>query len=214
VRAALARALLSLASCCLGESRRGWALAMQAELDAATAAGRPLAFAAGCLIAAWREMPRHSEGRLALANNALALGLLVPMAGLQFASAAGFPLPFWRGGGFYQGPVPGSVQDLYLYDAFAGAVPTLLGLSLFLCLLQLRFAWLLLERDWRGVVRIGALIAASVAALAIFTGVLFLDGQAAALQASALAVDLLAALALAQWQGRAVLPAGRWGDDR
>jgi hypothetical protein len=210
LKRALARALLALAACCLGESRRSWALAMHGELEAAIAAGRPLAFAAGCVVAAWREMPRHAEGRFVLASNALALGLLVPLAGLQLASAAGLPFPFWGGGAFYSGPAAGSVQDLYLYEAFAGAAPSLLGLSLFLSVLQLRFAWLLLDGDWDGVARIGSKIAASAAALAIFTGVLFLDGKALALHSGVLAIDLIAALAATRWRRR-IFPAARYG---
>lgn len=208
MRAAVARALLSLAVGCLGESRRDWGRAMHGELEAALRAGRPIAFAAGCVIAACRDMPGHAEGRFLLANNALSLGLLVPMAGLQFAVAAGLPSPFCAAGGLYGGPVPGSVQDLYFGDAVAGAAPSLLGLSLFLCVLQLRFAWLLLEGDWMGVARMGSLIAGSTAALAIFTAVLFLDGQPAALQAGALAIDLAAAVASARWHGR-IFPAAR-----
>src|ERR1700712_3452057 len=77
--AVAARAVMSLATCCLGEDRREWALAMQGEFEVAAEKGEPLAFAAGCLIAAWGEMPKHEEGRLVLANYTLALGLLIPM---------------------------------------------------------------------------------------------------------------------------------------
>ena len=90
----LATAVMSLARRCLGENRREWALAMQGEFDAAIADDRPLAFAVGCLIAAWREMPAQGQGRFVLANYALALGLLVPTAGLQFAFVVGLPRSF------------------------------------------------------------------------------------------------------------------------
>lgn len=199
MRAILARALLSLAASCLGESRRGWADAMQGELEAAIEGGKPLTFAAGCVAAALREMPRHGEGRFVLGSHALSFGLLVPIAGLQLALAWGLPSPFSGPDAFYAGPAPGSAQNLYFVEAFGGAAPSLLGLSLFLGVLQLRFAWLLLERDWSGVARIASLMAGSTAALAIFSGVLFLDGRAAALQAAALAIDLAAALASARW---------------
>jgi len=89
--AAVSRALMALAICCLGESRREWALAMRGEFEAAIEEREPLAFAAGCLIAAWREMPKHAEGRLVLANHALALGLLVPVAVFQFACRSAHP---------------------------------------------------------------------------------------------------------------------------
>src|SRR5687767_920672 len=65
---AFARALMSLAASCFGETRHEWGLAMQAEFEAANEDRKPLRFAAGCLIAAWREMPHHAHGRLILAN--------------------------------------------------------------------------------------------------------------------------------------------------
>ena len=52
--AAISRAVMALAICCLGESRREWGLAMQAEFDEALADGKPFAFAIGCLLAAFR----------------------------------------------------------------------------------------------------------------------------------------------------------------
>lgn len=204
--AALARTLLSLATCCLGESRRNWALAMQGELEAAIEGGKPLAFAIGCVIAAWREMPRFPEGRFVLANNALALGILLPMAGLQLASGAGLSSAFSGLDGFYGGPVLGSVQDLYFRKAYMGAIPSLLGLSLLLWVLQLRFSWLLLEGDWLRLARVGSLIAGATVTLVIFTGVLFLDGRGAVLQASTLVIDFVVAFASARWHGR-IFPA-------
>ena len=85
--AALSRAVMSLAICCLGESRREWALAMQAEFEAATAEGEAFAFATGCLIAAWCEMPKHAEGRLVLANYALARANADPGTGFPAKAA-------------------------------------------------------------------------------------------------------------------------------
>ena len=43
--APVSRAVMSLAICCMGESRREWALAMQAEFEAAIGKGERFAFA-------------------------------------------------------------------------------------------------------------------------------------------------------------------------
>ncbi|WP_420137327.1 hypothetical protein [Sphingomonas sp.] len=90
--AALARALMQLAICCLGQSRREWANAMRAEFDAVEQTGNALTFAAGCLIAAWREAPRHAEGRIGIATHLFALGVLIPIAFVQFAYVIGLTM--------------------------------------------------------------------------------------------------------------------------
>jgi hypothetical protein len=198
----LATAVMSLAGRCLGENRREWALAMQGEFDAAIADGRPLAFAVGCLIAAWREMPTQGQGRFVLANYALALGLLVPTAGLQFAFVVGLPRSFLGQGGLYTLLAPGSAGDPYLADAHASAIPTLLLLWVLLGAGHLRIAWVLLERDWSRVISTAALTVAVSATLVIFTGVLLLDDAAVALQAALLAMELSAIFASARWHAR------------
>ena len=190
---------MSLAVCCLGESRREWALAMQGEFEAAIEDGRPLAFAAGCLIAAWREMPTQEQGRFVLANYALALGLLVPTAGLQFACVIGFPRSYLGQAGLYALLAPGSARDPYLADAHAAAIPTLLLLWVLLGVGHLRIAWVLLERDWSRVISTAALTVAVSATLVIFTGVLLLDDAAVGLQAVLLAMELSAIFASARW---------------
>jgi len=87
MKLAFARAMMALAAHGLGEARRPWGVAMLAEFDAAADAGQPLRFAAGCLIAAIRELPRQEEGRFALASYALALGVMLPMASVQLGAA-------------------------------------------------------------------------------------------------------------------------------
>ena len=200
--APLARAIMAVAAACLGEGRRDWARAMEAELHAAIDEGRPLAFAAGCLIAAWCEMPRHEEGRFVLANYALALGLIIPMAALQFACAAGLPLMVQTPGGFYGVPTANGVQQLYLSSAYPSAEPALLGLWLLLGLLQLRLAWVLLDGDWPGVIRIGCLSTAATATLMIFYAVMLLPDTGTMLQAAALPVELATVLVSARWHSR------------
>ncbi len=84
---------MALAVRSLGEHRIAWAQAMAAEFKAAEEDGRPLRFALGCLIGAWRMMPAHAEGRFVLASYALSLGVLIPVAAmLALAAAFGFPL--------------------------------------------------------------------------------------------------------------------------
>jgi hypothetical protein len=90
--AKLARLVLALAVQTLGTHRRPWAQAMRAEFDMAQADGTALRFACGCLLAAWRTLPCHSEGRFTLASYALCLVLLLPMgAMLAMAALSGFP---------------------------------------------------------------------------------------------------------------------------
>jgi hypothetical protein len=163
---------------------------MEGEFEAAIEDGKPLAFATGCLIAAWREMPKQAEGRLVLANYALALGLLIPMAVLQFMQAVGVTLTI------------GDNQNPYLAWSQLTAAPILLILWLLLGIGHLRLAWVLVERDWSGVMRVGALIGAAMVTLFLFMGVLFLDIDALLSQVAALAFELTAILATARGQAR------------
>jgi len=204
---AVAKALMSLATCCLGESRRDWAFAMQGEFDAAIEEGCPLTFAAGCLIAAWREMPRQAEGRLVLANYALALGLLLPMAVLQFTHAIGVILLFIGQVGPGGLLSSGGTQNPYLVWSQLSAAPILLMLWLLLGVGHLRLAWVLVDRDWSSVVKVGALIGAATVTLFTFMGVLFLDVGSLISHAAALAFEFAAIIAAARGQARLVLAA-------
>lgn len=196
----LARPLMTLAECCLGTGRREWALAMRSEFDMAVAAGKPLAFASGCLLAAVREMPRHEEGRFVLTNHLLTLGLLIPIAGLQLLCAVGAAFP--KGGALYAVAQAGSTQAAYQADAYRAAVPLLLGLWLIMCVGHLRLAWAMLESDWQRVIRIGSLISAGAVTLLIFTGVLLVGDARELLQVGILPIELAAIAALARWQTR------------
>jgi hypothetical protein len=209
--APVSRALMSLAMCCMGESRREWALAMQAEFEVAAAEGEPFAFATGCLIAAWCEMPKHAEGRLVLANYTLALGLLIPMAVLQFAVALGSSLVFIGGVASSGATLGGTAQSPALPLLQFCAAPCLLALWPLLGIAHLRLAWVLVDRDWTRVVKVSALIGATLATLFILTvGALVLDVtlvmlEAAALvmlQAAAMAIELTAVTAVARRHAR------------
>jgi len=196
--AALARALMALACRCLGASRRDWALAMQAEFEAAREDGRPLAFALGCLIAAGRELPAHEEGRFAIASHVLALALILPVSALLLSGLLGaFPhssLSLDEAGGHI--PI--------LNEANLSAVPALTVLLTVLVASHLRVAWLVLERDWAGVAAVAALVTAATVTLALFTGVVFGSCAVSPSLAAALAAELIALSALARWHARSL----------
>lgn len=196
---ALSQALMQLATCSLGQSRREWALAMQVEFEAATKDQRPMAFALGCLLAAWRELPRHSEGRFGLASHAIALGLLMPVALLQFAWAIGLST---GQGGLYNVLPAGGSQNPLLASSQLGAMPALLLMWLMLGTGHLRLAWLLLERDWTRVTKAGALIAAGTLTLFLFMELLLFDAGAVLLLAALVAIETMFLLALARWHER------------
>lgn len=204
---AAARAMMSLATCCLGEDRREWALAMEGEFEVAAEKGEGLTFAAGCLVAAWGEMPKHEEGRLVLASYTLALGVLIPMALLQFACAIGLPNVLTGQSGSYRMLSEGGAQGPFLADAQLTALPILLVMWLLLGLGHLRLAWVLVERDWARITSVGAAIAAATVTLFIFTEMLFLDAASLTPQAAAFAIEFSFILVVARWQAR-IFPDG------
>lgn len=197
--ATLSRTLVALAARSLGARRRVWAEAMESELDVAIADGRPLAFAMGCLVAAWRELPALPEGRLAVAAHALAIGLIVPFAGLSLWSGLlGYPyLAFGHVGisGFIAGQ---SDQVPLLVVGEWGMAPALTLLVLLQSAGQLLLAWFLLERDWARVAAIGCLNAASLATLLVTTSLLDIIDASILLPLAALITEMLAVLALAR----------------
>ena len=174
---------------------------MQAEFEAAVDDGKPLVFAAGCLVAAWREMVNYGEGRLVFANYALVLGLLLPMAALQFQQVIGLSM-FPGGTPPHAMLVAGAGQNLYLVSAQNSAVPVLLMLWLLLGLAHLCLAWVLVDWDWARAVKFGALIGAIMITLFLFMGVLMLDMSPLIAQAAELGIELAAILATARWYGR------------
>lgn len=196
----LARIVMTLAIHCLGDARRAWALAMQGEFETAVEARKPLSFAAGCLVAACRDMPSHEEGRFVLAKHGLALFVLIPIASLELLCAAGAAFP--QGSMLYDLPSLSTVQTPYLVECYLAAIPLLLGLWLLLGVLHVRLAWVLLDGDWPQVIAIGSMIGGGAATLMLFSSVLALDDPRTLLQASALAIELTAIMSLARWQGR------------
>ncbi|MDP9423137.1 MAG: hypothetical protein M3Q19_09940 [Pseudomonadota bacterium] len=173
---------------------------MKAELEVAIEDGRPVAFAMGCVLAAWRELPAHPEGRFTLASHLLAIGLIVPIAALLlWCGLLGYPyLAFGEIGiwGFLAG---NSDQILLLHDGNRAIAPALTLLVLIVAVSQLLLAWFVLERDWERVVAIGRFNAATLTTFAIVTSLVPLKGTSIFLPGAGLAAEMLAVLALAQW---------------
>ncbi|WP_294320050.1 hypothetical protein [uncultured Sphingomonas sp.] len=195
---ALARLLMALATCWLGEARRDWAQAMRAEYFEAADAGEALGFAAGCLSSAARTMLGEAEGRFAVAAHVLAVGVLVPMAGLLLVSAAlGFPyLAFEEvgvgvlGSGWPQGAVNVGNRN---------GVPLLVLLTGVTGIGHVAIAWALLERDWERVTRYARIGAAMLATTFAFSGVLFLYSPCALPQLTIVCGELVLVWLAVRW---------------
>ena len=207
MRSAVSRALLSLASRSLGSDRRTWAMAMEAEFEAAVDDRRPFLFALGCLFAAWREIGKHSEGRLIVATYALALGVLIPMAALQFQQAIGF-LSSAEGPPFGN-PSASDGPNLYLIWSQNSAIPVLLITWLLLGMAHLFLAWMLVEGDWPRIVKCGTLIGAAMITLSLFMGVLMLDLSSLRAQVAELAIEFVAVVSISRWHTRVLAAASR-----
>jgi hypothetical protein len=190
----VSRAVMSLAGRCFGTERQEWGLAMQAEFEAAVDDGKPFVFAVGCLIAAWREMVSQGEGRLVLVNYALALGLLLPMAELQFEQAIRAASP--------EGMIAAVAGNPYLLWSQNSAVPVLLILWLLLGTAHLCLAWVLVDWDWPRVIKFGALIGAIMITLFLFMGVLLLDLSPLISQVAKSGIALAAIVVAAWWHAR------------
>lgn len=203
MKTTVSRAIMALAVSCIGEHRREWALAMQVEFETAAAEGKPLLFAIGCLMAALRELVTHEEGRFVLTNYALALGLMIPMAALQIGCAVlGLPYLYAEQDGLRGALAAGGAPEIAMRSVYQAAVPSLALLLLLLGVGHLRIAWVMLERDWSRVTRMGTLTLAAAATLVIFMGALFLDGTQALLQAAVLAIELATVSMVARWHAQ------------
>ncbi len=201
--AALARLLMALAVHSLGDHRRQWALAIQVEFESAREDGKSLSFALGCLLAACRDLPAHESGRFAIASNLLAYIVIVPAAALMVASVlTGLPEAYFAHAGA-TGPLSADVSSgPELNEGNRFVLPSLALLLLLLAVLNLRIAWLALDRDWARVVGVAALSAATTATMIIVSAVAFFDHAAAIAHAGLLAIELAALLALGRWDTR------------
>lgn len=201
MKTSIARAMVTLASACMEEKHSEWGLAMQAELEEAIAAGKPLRFAVGCLAASLRRMPVHNEGRFSLTAHAFALGLLIPVAALQTGLALfGFPHSLARGSALTSG------QNALLGGMYHATIPLLVVLMLVLAIGHLGMAWLLLNRDWQRVVKAGALTLSTMIAIVTFMSVLNLEVGLALLQCAILMVELAVLGGLASWHADLLQP--------
>lgn len=199
----LSRALVALASLSMPAHRRHWGEAMEAELEAAVDDGRPLAFALGCLAAAWRALPGFPQGRHCLASHAVAIGLVLPLAVWSlWTGLLGYPyLGFGRAGiaGFLAGR---SEQVPLLVDGEWSMAPALTLLVFALAAGQALLAWFLLERDWDRVAAIVRFNAATLTTLLIACALLAIADAALLLPVAVLAGETLVVLALEQWHRR------------
>ena len=207
MKVAVSRALLALASRSLGSDRRTWAMAMEAEFEAAVEDRRPFLFALGCLFAAWREIGKHSEGRLIVATYALALGVLIPMAAMQFRQAVGFLSSV--DGPPFGNPSASDGPNLYLIWSQNSAIPVLLITWLLLGMAHLFLAWMLVEGDWPRIVKCGTLIGAAMITLSLFMGVLMLDLSSLRAQVAELAIEFVAVVSISRWHARVLADASR-----
>jgi hypothetical protein len=205
--ARLAQTILAFVGRTLGPRNAIWAHAMLAELDDALEDGRELRFAFGCLLAAWRELPRLSDGRLVIMSYAVAIGLIVPLAGLWLAlGVLGFPyLAFGHVGisGFIAGR---SDQIPVLLVGEWALAPALTLVVLLQSGGQLLLAWFLLDRNWTRVAAVARFNAATLTSLVIVTSMLAVTRTGILFGIAALITETLAVLALAWWHDH--LPEG------
>jgi hypothetical protein len=198
----LARAIITLAEACLGDHRREWAQAMHAEFEIAIRDGKPLLFAAGCLVSALREMPMQAEGRFTLTSHAVALALLPLSALLLLGTASGFPfLPSGYTGisGWLSGSGEG-FRLLLLTPWNHGFAPVLVPMIWVLAAGHLLMPWFILEKDWTRLGMLARVNSAATVTLLLFTGIVFLDVTFMLLSVVGLAAELLAIWLLYRWQ--------------
>ncbi len=187
----LSRAIMAIATACMGEDRRAWSQAMNAEFHAAAAEGQALSFATGCLVAAWREMLGNAKGRFVLTSYALALGIMVPMAAIEIGCAVfGLPYLYPNQRGLSGALLVGASHEALLRPTYLGAIPALALIQLAAGAGHLRLAWSLLERDWPGALRWSMWTLAAMVTLVIFMGVFFLDSRQALTQGCVVGIEL------------------------
>ncbi len=187
----LSRAILAIATACMGEDRQTWSRAMNAEYPAAADEGRALSFAAGCLVAAWWQMLTSAQGRLVLTSYAVALGIMVPMAAIEIGCAVfGLPYLYPDQRGLSGALLVGGSHEALLRHTYLSAIPALALVQLGAGAGHLRLAWSLLDRDWAGALRWSIWTLAAMITLVIFMGVFFLDSRQALMQGCVVGIEL------------------------
>jgi len=200
MRVAIACVVMALAARCFGKHRRDWASAMEAELQAAIEEGESLSFASGCLLRAIRELPAHEDGRFAIASHVLALGIIIPIAGLMLISV-GQGYPFLAPNEAGTDAILGTGRPMLVNAANQTGLPLLTLLTFVLGSGHLWVAWAMLDRDWSRVASLGTAAAALTSTVVMFTGILFWSDPCALPQAAMTAVELLAIWSLIRWHG-------------
>ncbi len=187
----LSRTILAIATACLGEDRQTWSRAMNAEYHVAAADGQALSFAAGCLVAALREMVGSAKGRFVLTSYAVALGIMVPMAAIEIGCVVfGLPYLYPDERGLSGAILVGGSHAALLRPIYLCAVPAFAILQLVAGAGHLRLAWSLLERDWAGALRWAMLTLAGMTTLTIFMAAFFLDSRQALIQGVVVVIEL------------------------
>jgi hypothetical protein len=198
--AGAAHFVMGLALRCLPHDGRQWGQAMQAEFGEALRDGKPFGFALGCLVAGWRQLPFHADGRFALASHALALGLIVPATFHLGCALSGVKLLISGHDHYYAMLAAGGVRGRALADAYLAATPALTLLLFLLGSAHFFIAWAILDGRWHraAVLWLAAtVIAAAIVGIAIATA----PGVGGiAIQFAASAIELAAIPLLAMWQ--------------
>ncbi|KQM57231.1 MULTISPECIES: hypothetical protein [unclassified Sphingomonas] len=206
MKPSLSRAIMVLATACMGEDRRDWAAAMTAEFDAAADDGRAMSFAAGCLLAAGRELLVSAHGRFLMTSYAVALGIMLPVAALQIACAV-FGLTYlYPGHHGLSGALIEGMSTVWMRGFYQSAGPMLALLQLAIGIAHLRGAWLLLERDWDAATRWSVRTLATSTTLILFMGALFIDVRQAAIMGVVVAVEFAILLTLSSRHADLAVP--------
>lgn len=206
---AFARGVLALAIHSLRPCRPDWAGAIRAEFDEAAANGRATSFALGCLVAAWRDLPFHGEGRLRLTSLAVAIGLIVPIAALNVLCALpGFSFMATGHDRFYLMLANGNAEQQELAAAYRAAVPMMTAGMVTLAALHFRIAWAVSRRRFDQLLLLwpaAGLVAGGLLAFALW---LFPTGWGVAFTVfAALAVELISVPALVWWRRKLAVDA-------
>lgn len=205
--APFSRALMAIAAACMGESRRDWAAAMQAEFEAAAEDGAALPFAAGCLLTAARGMVTREEGHFILTNYALVLCLMIPMAAVQIGCALlGMPYLYPASGKLPVTLMSSAGYETLMHPVYLNGVPSFMLLMLVLGGGHLRLAWAMLDRDWSRVIRTAAAMFAASTTLVLVMSAFFLDSSRALLHGAVLAIELVTVAMIARWHAQLPAP--------
>lgn len=196
-----AQLVMTLALRCLPRDGSEWGHAMLAEFDMARRDGRSLGFACGCLVAAWRRLPFHAEGQLALASHVIALGLIVPIATFHLGCAvSGARFTLSGHDPYHAMLMVGGRHGQALAGAYLAAAPALTMLLLLLGFAHMAVAWSILDRRWRRGAILWLVATITAAAIVAIIATTIPDMGGSAIQFAALAIELAAIPLLSTWQ--------------